>query len=85
MGLSMNKLAIESDARPNTVFDIAKGKAQRIDFDTLDKLLNGLNKIAMYRGIERRFDIGDIISYKMDGIQMNIFDMEEHLDDNKDQ
>jgi len=64
MGLSMNKLAVESDTRPNTVIDIVKGKAQRIDFVTLDKLLNGLNRIAIDRGISRRFSIEDIIYYE---------------------
>lgn len=72
MGLSMNKLAIESDARPNTVFDIAKGKAQRIDLETLNKLLQGLNRIAINRGIDRRFDISDLIQYEMDWIQQEM-------------
>lgn len=65
MGLSSNKLAVESNARPNTVIDIVNKKAQRIDFETLDKLLNGLNQIAINRGLTRRFDITDIINYKM--------------------
>lgn len=72
MGLTMNKLAVESDTRPNTVNDITKGSAKRIDFETLDKLLNGLNKIAMHRGIDRRFDITDIINYEMD-VQLDMF------------
>jgi len=64
MGLSMNKLAVISETRPNTVIDIAKRNAQRIDFVTLDKLLNGLNEIAIERGIERRFTVKDIIDYE---------------------
>lgn len=74
MGLSMNKLAVVSDTRPNTVIDIAKGKAQRIDFVTLDKLINGLNEIAISRGIERRFNVHDIIDYKYAGQSNFIFE-----------
>lgn len=65
LGLTMNRLASYSGTRPNTINDIVKGKAKRIDFDTIDKILNGLNMIALDRGIERRFDLHDVIQYEL--------------------
>jgi DNA-binding Xre family transcriptional regulator len=63
LGLSMNKLSVISGVRPNTIGDLVKGESQRIDLDSLDKILNALNSIAEDRGLDIKFGVADIIEY----------------------
>ncbi|KAF6630489.1 helix-turn-helix transcriptional regulator [Paenibacillus sp. EKM208P] len=64
LGLSMNKLSVASGVRPHTVGDLVRNDSQRIDLDTLDKILNALNSIAEDRGLDIRFGVEDIIEYE---------------------
>lgn len=63
LGLSKNKLAVESKVRPNTIIDIVNGNTRRMDMDTLDQVLDALNKIALERNLDRTFTINDIMIY----------------------
>lgn len=64
--ITMNKLATESDLRPNTVHDFARGNSKRIDLVTLDKMLIGLNKIASNRQVNKMFDLTDVIKFRIE-------------------
>jgi DNA-binding Xre family transcriptional regulator len=64
MGLSKNKIATESNIRPNTISDIVNGKIKRMDLDTLESLIDALNHIAYDRNMDRRFTINDIMIYQ---------------------
>ncbi|WP_029518082.1 helix-turn-helix domain-containing protein [Paenibacillus polymyxa] len=64
LGLSMNRLSIASGVRPHTVGDLVRNDSQRVDLDSLDKILNALNSIAEDRGLDIKFGVADIIEYE---------------------
>jgi DNA-binding Xre family transcriptional regulator len=63
LGITRNKLAVESKTRPATVLDLVSGETKRIEIDTLINLLGALNTIASEQGINRNITISDIIEY----------------------
>ncbi|KZE78833.1 helix-turn-helix domain-containing protein [Paenibacillus elgii] len=63
LGITRNKLAVESKTRPATVLDLVSGETKRIEIHTLVNLLDTLNKIAREQGITRKITISDIIEY----------------------
>ncbi|WP_248928992.1 helix-turn-helix domain-containing protein [Paenibacillus hamazuiensis] len=66
LGISRNKLAVESKTRPATVLDLVSGDTKRIEIDTLVNLLDALNEIARGRGFTRQITVSDIIEYTSD-------------------
>lgn len=66
VGLTKNKLAVLADVRPNTVNDLANGKAKRIELETIEKLLNAVNEIAATRGINKIYNLNDVVEYVPD-------------------
>lgn len=64
LGLSMNKLAVLADVRPNTINDLVKGNSKRIELDTVEKILTALNELSMGRGINKYFQIQDIVQFE---------------------
>lgn len=67
LGITKNKLSVESKVRSNTIIDLAKGNVSRIDFFSLQSILDTLNIIAEQKGIQRKFDINDIVKYDYKG------------------
>lgn len=67
LGLTNNKLAVMSSTRPNTIADMTNGKAQRIDLETLDRILNTLNQICVDRKLGFTYQLTDIIVYEYSG------------------
>lgn len=67
LGISMNKLSILSEVRPNTVNDLVNGKTKRIEIETIMKILDSLNQFAVHKGIKKQFKINDIIEYVPEG------------------
>ncbi|MBU7318829.1 helix-turn-helix domain-containing protein [Paenibacillus oleatilyticus] len=63
LGITRNKLAVESKTRPATVLDLVSGETKRIEIHTLVNLLDALNTIAREQGITRKITISDIIEY----------------------
>lgn len=66
LGITKNKLSVESKVRSNTVIDYANGSVSRMDLTTLNDLLNTMNRIAKEKGLEHQFDITDIIRYELE-------------------
>lgn len=66
LGITRNKLAVESKTRPATVLDLVSGETKRIEIHTLINLLDTLNTIARDQGISRKITISDIIEYLPD-------------------
>lgn len=63
LDITRNFLAVEGKIRPATLHEIFHGKAQRLDIDTLTKILDTLNLISKEKGL-RKFDVTDIIRYE---------------------
>lgn len=67
LGITMNKLSVESKVRSNTIIDLKNGNVSRVDFYSLQAILDTLNVIAEQRSIQRRFDMNDIVKYNYKG------------------
>jgi DNA-binding Xre family transcriptional regulator len=67
LGITKNKLSVESKVRSNTIIDLAKGNVSRLDFFSLQAILDTLNLIAEQKGIDRKFDMNDIVRYDYKG------------------
>lgn len=63
LGITKNKLSVESKVRSNTIIDLANGNVGRIDLYSLQSILDTLNKLAMQKGLLRNYNINDIITY----------------------
>lgn len=66
IGISKNKLAVESKIRPNTIINIANDKAKSVNFDTLVKIISTLSSLAKENGIIRSFGVSDVFVYVED-------------------
>ncbi|OCS82256.1 helix-turn-helix domain-containing protein [Caryophanon tenue] len=60
--LTKNAIAVEAKVRPSTLSDLAKGDSKAIKFETLNDILNAMNRLMP----DENFDIGHIIKYKED-------------------
>ncbi len=59
--LSRNKVAVESKIRPMAVGEMFKGKSKAIRIDTLERILETLNRLG-----NRPVTIEDVMVYKED-------------------
>lgn len=62
--ITRNALAVEAKVRPLTINEIASGKVKQVNFVTLYKILDALNKIAIEKGINKTYSVSDIFDYK---------------------
>lgn len=63
LGMTRNKLSVESKTRQATVLDLAAGESKTVKLETLVAILDTLNETARRRGIDRIFVIDDVIQY----------------------
>ncbi len=63
LDISPNKLSVESKVRPNTIYNMVYKKAVRFNFDTVTKILIALNQIAEEEGLQRKFNVQDVLEY----------------------
>ncbi|WP_430508379.1 helix-turn-helix domain-containing protein [Rossellomorea marisflavi] len=61
--LSPNHFATEYKIRPNTIYKMVHNQSPRPPLETLAEILNGLNDHADKNGLDRSFDISDILKY----------------------
>jgi DNA-binding Xre family transcriptional regulator len=66
LDLTMNKLSVESKIRSGTVISLAKGKAKRLELDTIHSILDVLNETARKENINHTYTIDDIVEYYFD-------------------
>ncbi|MGE6488477.1 helix-turn-helix domain-containing protein [Paenisporosarcina sp. NPDC076898] len=62
VNMTKNKIAVESKTRPSTLSDLFNGKTKAIKLDTLDDILNAMNRLYP----EGNFTIEDIVNYEQD-------------------
>jgi hypothetical protein len=63
VGITRNRVAVESKTRPATIIDLAAGDTKTIKLETIVSILDSINTIAREKGIDRIFNITDIIEY----------------------
>lgn len=63
LGSSKNHLANVSDVRPDTIYSICNNTVKRINLSTLNKIMDGLNKISENKG-GPKIHLHDIIDYE---------------------
>lgn len=64
LDITKNALAVEAKIRPATVGDLVEGRSKAINFDTLEVILNTINRIGNERGIKKHYSIEDVFKYK---------------------
>jgi predicted transcriptional regulator len=64
LGITRNKLSVESKVRPATLQTLVDGKASLMKFDTLKALLDAINEIAAKQGSTKIYRIDDVITYE---------------------
>jgi DNA-binding Xre family transcriptional regulator len=62
--ITKNALAVEAKIRPATVASFVNGEVSRIEIPTLISMLDALNRFAIEKGTERRYNIEDLITYE---------------------
>lgn len=58
--LTRNNIAVESKTRSNTLSDLCNGKTKAIKLETLNNILNAMNRLDS----SKNYDISDIIVYE---------------------
>lgn len=66
LGVTKNKLSVESKIRHNTISDLVNGEASSIRLDTLQAILDTLNKLAVEKGMDKVYGIKDVIKHEKD-------------------
>ncbi|WP_244950992.1 helix-turn-helix domain-containing protein [Rummeliibacillus suwonensis] len=64
LGITRNKLSVESKVRAATLQSLVDKKASSLKFDTLNALLDTINDLAKQKGIDKIYEINDIITYQ---------------------
>lgn len=64
LGVTPYYLIKKTNIRSDTVYYIINNKFQRLNTKILEKILIALEEIAEEQGINRKFNIEDIIKYK---------------------
>jgi DNA-binding Xre family transcriptional regulator len=67
--ITKNALAVEAKIRPATVASFVNGEVSRIEIPTLISMLDALNRFAIEKGTERRYNIEDLITYEFIGAE----------------
>lgn len=63
INLTRNAIAVEAKVRPSTVSDLANNNSKAIKLETLNDILNAMNRLVSTED----FTIEDIIKYKKEG------------------
>ncbi|MEH7457710.1 helix-turn-helix transcriptional regulator [Bacillus sp. JJ1127] len=63
IGITKNKLAVESKVRPATISNLVSGEVGLIRFDTLQSILDALNVMAGEKGMDKTYRIEDVVQY----------------------
>ncbi|MRB43012.1 helix-turn-helix domain-containing protein [Bacillus thuringiensis] len=63
IGITKNKLAVESKVRPATISNLVNGEVGLVRFDTLKSILDALNQLAEKNGVDKTYRIEDVVQY----------------------
>ncbi|PEL75430.1 XRE family transcriptional regulator [Bacillus toyonensis] len=63
IGITKNKLSVESKVRPATISNLVNGEVGLVRIDTLHSILDALNQLAEEKGIDKTYRIEDVVQY----------------------
>ncbi|OAK38929.1 control protein [Bacillus wiedmannii] len=63
IGITKNKLAVESKVRPATISNLVNGEVGLVRIDTLQSILDALNQLAAENNIDKTYRIEDVVQY----------------------
>lgn len=64
LGITRNWLAVYFKIRPATLHALINGETTQIKFETLAKILDALNDVAVEKGLNKEYTITDVIDYE---------------------
>ncbi|MCI1763628.1 helix-turn-helix domain-containing protein [Heyndrickxia oleronia] len=68
LNITKNKLAVEAKLRPNLITELTEGKSKAIKFETLIKILDTINSIAIIKNIGKTYRVEDLIYYEFENL-----------------
>jgi DNA-binding Xre family transcriptional regulator len=63
LDITRNALAVEAKVRPATINAIVDGSVKSITLETLEMIIDALNRISFKKGKVRKFGIEDVFTY----------------------
>lgn len=63
IGITRNRVAVESKTRPATILDLVAGDTKTIKLETLVSVLDAVNSMAAEKGMRRVYGIEDVVKY----------------------
>ncbi|MED3932909.1 helix-turn-helix domain-containing protein [Priestia megaterium] len=66
LDITPNQLAVATDIRPNTIYDMKDNKTKRIEIKYLNRIVETLNDFAEKKGINKKFTINDVMIWEED-------------------
>lgn len=66
VGVTRNKLSVESKVRYTTITDMANNGVKQINIATLEQIVIALNELAKEKNVNRKFDVNDVFIFDFD-------------------
>ncbi|MFS1519657.1 helix-turn-helix domain-containing protein [Bacillus sp. SCS-151] len=63
LDLSFYRIALDSGIRKSTISDLVNNRMKGIRMSTLYELIHTLNQLAAEKGIDKKYDVGDLFHY----------------------
>ncbi|MDX8367878.1 helix-turn-helix transcriptional regulator [Cytobacillus sp. IB215665] len=64
LDLSLYRIALDSGIRKSTISDLVNNRMKGIRMSTLFELIQTLNQFATEKGIDKKYDVGDLFYYE---------------------
>nr|WP_259549366.1 helix-turn-helix transcriptional regulator [Heyndrickxia oleronia] len=64
LGITRNALAVEAKVRPATINEIESGEAKQVNFETLESIIEALNRIAEEKGLNVTYNVENVFQHK---------------------
>lgn len=66
IGVTRNKLSVESKVRYTTITDMANNGVKQVNIATLEQIVIALNELAKEKNVNRKFDVNDVFIFDFD-------------------
>ncbi|KMJ58151.1 hypothetical protein AB685_14950 [Bacillus sp. LL01] len=63
LNMTRNGLAVEAKVRPGSINDLYSGDSRTVHFETLQTIIDTLNRQGFEKGLSRKFTIEDVFKY----------------------
>ncbi|WP_281998715.1 hypothetical protein [Priestia flexa] len=61
---STHEFIVKCDVRPNTIYAMTHNTTKRVEIENLNKIVHTLNLIAANKGINKKFNLSDVMIWE---------------------